>query len=67
MIDGTCFRNKLKKRKRVSISENERNTLVQEAGESIQKKSAKRLDEMQIIWRVKEEEIQRLKDSVVGV
>ena len=50
----------------VSISEKERNTLAQEAGESIQKETAKRLGELQIISRVKEEEIQRLKDSVGG-
>jgi len=51
----------------VSISEKERKVLAQEAGESIQKESAKRLEELQIISReVKEEEIQRLKDSVGG-
>ena len=50
----------------VSISEKERNSLAQEAGESIQKESAKRLEELQIISRIKEEEIQRLKDSVGG-
>ena len=50
----------------VSISEKERNVLAQQAGESIQKETTKRLEELQIISRVKEEEIQRLKDSVGG-
>jgi len=50
----------------LSISEKERCTLAQEAGESIQKESTMRLEELQIVTRLKEDEIQSLKDKVGG-
>ena len=49
----------------VNTSETEKSALAQEADESLQKESAKRCEELQIIRRVNEEEIERLKQEMM--